>query len=223
MQSKGQLRSSSLHKIGLVVIMALVLGFVAAVLAGSPARANPGVGTPASPTSCPNQGYNTSTTIANCRPTTTTTAPGAFTLSASYKNGRLTWKACGGAQGSTVNLYVDGNPVDTGTIEGSGCTGQRNSEICLAAGSHTVVAMDGGQEATQKITVQNSGCHGPTAASASAGQAGGLTTGSTGGAKASGFLAFTGANIALVVLIAVLLIGLGYAIFTMSRQRRHAS
>lgn len=219
-------RSSSLPRtFGIITIAALLIGFVAAVLAGSPARANPGIGSPESPTSCPHQGYNPSTTIANCRPTTTTGSL-TLTLTVSYKNGHLMWQACAGAstQGSTVQLYVDGNPTDTGTIEGSGCTPKGNVSICLASGQHQATATDSqyGLVAKQDFAVQDSRCHGPTAAAAASADASGSTTGSS-GSKPRGFLAFTGVNVVLMLLGAGLLIGLGYAILRLSRQRRHAA
>ena len=227
--SNGWPKSSSLARtFGIITIAALLIGFVAAVLAGSPARANPGIGSPASPTSCPNQAYNTSTTIANCRPTTTTGSL-SLTLTVSYKNGHLMWRACAGAstQGSAVQFYVDGNPTDTGTIEGNGCTPDRNVSICLASGQHNAVATDSQYSlvAKQTFTVQDSGCHGPTVAAASSADASGSTPGSSGasGSKPGGFLAFTGINVALMLLGAGLLIGLGYAILRVSRRRRHAA
>lgn len=210
---------------------ALLVGFVAAVLAGSPARANPGIGRPASPTSCPNQGYDTSTTIANCRDTTTTTTSSAtFTLTASYKKGHLKWQACAGAsaKGSTVQLYVDGNPIPadsggTDTVHGNGCTSESDAAICLSKGSHEVAATDEPYgTASQTIDVHDPGCTNPTVAAGSSANAGGSTTGS-GGSKPEGFLAFTGANIALLVIGASLLIGLGYGIVRTSKQRRHAA
>jgi hypothetical protein len=221
--------SSPRRFVGLAVLV-LLGGFVVAVLAGSPARANPGVGTPASPTSCPNQGYDTSTTIANCRPTTTTTAgSGTLTLSASYKKGHLTWQACAdaGARGSTVQLYVDGDPVPadnggSGTIQANGCTTTRDATVCLSKGTHQVVATDEPHgTASQTIDVHDPGCSNPSVAAASSANAGGSTTGS-GGPK-PGSLAFTGANIALIVIGASLLIGIGFAILRTSRQRRHAA
>jgi hypothetical protein len=217
------------RRIGLFVVAAMLGGFVIAVLAGSPARANPGVGSPASPTSCPNQAYNTSTTIANCRPTTTTTTGSAsFTLTASYHTGHLSWQACAGAaaQGSTVQLYVDGSPISASnggstTIGSNGCTAATDATVCLARGSHTVTATDEPYgSASQTVDVRSNGCQSPTVAAASSAQAGGSTTGP--GSHTSGFLAFTGADIALMILGAALLLGLGFAIVRMSRQRRRA-
>jgi len=232
MNSNGPLRGSSLpRKLGYLTVTALLVGFVAAVLVGSPARANPGIGSPASPTSCPNQGYNPSTTIANCRPTTTTTSGTAtFTLSARYHDGHLKWQACAGvsAQGSTVQLYVDGNAISsndggTGTVDGSGCTSDPNATVCLAKGSHEVTATDGQYgSASQVIDVQNSGCTGPALASGAAANANGSGTGSS-SSKPGGALAFTGADIALMVFGASALILLGYAIVRGSRQRRNAA
>jgi hypothetical protein len=223
--SKGSLRSSLPRRIGLLLVAAVALGFVAAVLSGSPARANPGVGTPASPTSCPNQGYNTSSTLANCRPTTTTGSQ-TLTLTVSYRNGQLKWQACAGAgaQGSTVQLYVDGNAVDSRTIEGNGCTSGGNTRICLSPGQHEATATDAqfGLVAHQQFNVQDSGCKNPTVASASSGQAGAGAAGSS-PSGSRGFLAFTGADIALLVVGAGVLLALGYAILRMSRQRRSAA
>jgi hypothetical protein len=218
------MRTSSLpRRVGLALMAAVLLGFVAAVLAGSPARANPGVGVPASPTSCPNQGYNTSTTIANCRPTTTTGSQ-SLTLTVSYKNGQLKWQACAGsgAQGSTVQLYVDGSAVDSRTIGGNGCTSNGNTTICLSSGQHQATATDAQYSlvAQQQFTVQNSGCNNPAVAAASAAESRGSTTGSTG--SRSGSLAFTGANIALMVIGAIILIALGYGTLRIARQRRSA-
>ena len=222
--SKGSLGSSVRRRVGLLLIAALILGFVAAVLAGSPARANPGIGTPASPTSCPNQGYNTATTIANCRPTTTSGSL-SLTLTVSYRDGKLKWQACAGAsaQGSTVQLYVDGNAVDSQTIEGSGCTPSGNASVCLSPGQHQATATDAqyGLVAQQPFNVQDSGCRSPTVAAASAANASGATTGSS-GTRPGGFLAFTGANIALMIIAAVILIALGYGILRIARQRRSA-
>ena len=217
--------SSSSRTFGSITIAALLIGFVVAVLAGSPARANPGIGSPESPTSCPHQGYNPSTTIANCRPTTTTSSP-TLTLTVSYRNGHLMWQACAGAstQGSTVQLYVDGNLTDTGTIEGNGCTPHGNVSICLASGQHHATATDSqfGLVAEQNFAVQNSGCRGPTAAAAASADSSRSPTGSS-GSKPGGFLAFTGVNVVLMLLGAGLLIGLGYAILRLSWQRRHTA
>lgn len=220
----GLQRFGLARRVGMLLVAAMLLGFVAAVLSGSPARANPGVGAPDSPTSCPHQGYNTSTTIANCRPTTTTGSQ-TLSLTVSYKNGRLKWQACAqpADQGSTVQLYVDGNAVDSGTIEGSGCTSLGNTNICLSPGQHQATATDAQYSlvAQQQFSVQDSGCNSPSAAAASAANASGSTTGSS-GSHPSGFLAFTGANIALMVIGAIILIALGYGTLRVARQRRSA-
>jgi hypothetical protein len=222
-------RATSARRAATLLVGLLTLGFVGIVLAGPSARANPGSLNQTAPTHCtpPTNPYNTSTTVATCG-TTTTVSPATVTLTVTYQSGHVKWQACvnRSAAGSSVQLYIgqqgsgSAQPVDSSTINGSGCTPQGNVALCLAQGSYTATAVDQPYgQASRSFEVQNSGCRNPTTLAGSAGQVG---SGSASG-NHSGSLAFTGADIALMAIGAAVLLAFGYTLVKLSNRRRHVA
>ena len=205
---RGGARSAPLRLLG-------SLGVLAAVLI--PALVGTGAVAASADTSttCPNSGYS-SATIADCTTTTTTQGGGQshLALTVGYASQVVKWQACvdpAGAQGSTVNLFIDGQKENqaggTGTVQAGGCTGDTNLSICLAQGTYAVTAVDQAVgNATESLTVP---------ASRACESVGSLT--SKGG---GGTLAFTGSNILRLVVIAAILLVLGYAVVRVNRMRR---
>lgn len=228
-------RATVYRRAGTLLLAMLAFGFVGAILAGTSARANPGTLSQTAPTHCtpPTNPYNTSTTVATCG-TTTTVGQATITLSASYRSGHLKWRECAGqpASGSAVELWLgrqgggSAQPVDSSQIGSSGCTPDSNLAICLASDSYTATGVvQGYGQASQSFTVQKSGCQNPTTLTASAGQTGSGAghDGSVSAGTHRGFLAFTGANVAVMAIGALALLALGYALVKLSRQRRHSA
>ena len=200
----------------------LVVGFVAALLAGPSAHATSRIvnhsllGDECTPQTNP---YGSSTTIADC--VTSTTGPAAtVTLTISYRSGEVSWSACIGssASGSTVQLYINGSLEDSSQVASNGCTPGKEFALCLQTGSYNAVAVDQPYgQASAVLRVEDSGCASPAVLSATAG-----VGGSGGTARHSGGLAFTGADIALLVIAAVALMTVGTAIVKMTKHRRAA-
>jgi hypothetical protein len=130
-----------------------------------------------------------------------------------------------------------------------GCTADPGFPICLVPGNYSAVAVDQFGQATNMLPVTVSGCHDPIslavgsngqsatgAGSSGIGSSGigssgigssgigssGTGTGTSGTSSSSGALAFTGTNVLILLLIAALLIVLGYAMVRLNRQRRGA-
>ena len=227
--SAGDLwRAARWRRLGMLGPLLLIVGFVIAVIGGSPARANPATLGQATPSQCtpPTNPYHPSTTVASCE-TTTSTPEATVTLSISYQSGHVKWRSCVGAvaAGDTVQLFINGDQVDSSQVSGSGCTPDNNLSLCLAPGTYNATAVDQKYgQATRSFTVSESGCNNPTTLSASAGNSGGGSSESGSNAAAAngqhGFLAFTGANIALLVLGAGIVIAVGYALLRTSRRGR---
>ena len=218
-------------RLGTLGLVALAAAFVAAIFAGSVAHAAPNLSQQAAGSGCtpPTNPYGSATTIADCN-TTTTAAQATLTLSVSYQSGHLTWKVCveASAVGSSVQIYLNGQQVDSSQVAASGCTPTNNLAICLASGTYTATAVDQPYgETSQSFTVQESGCSNPTSLTASAGQsgsgAGNSGSGAASGGAHQGALAFTGADIALLVIGAAALMTIGYGIVRTTRRRRPAS
>ena len=193
-------------------------GALIAVLSGSPAEAFPGPSTQTQAPLCTSgvpDAYRTLDTIAGCSTTTTVAASSDFTLAISYSTGMVTWKACGSPSlsATTVQLYIDGQAVTGGsaTVGGGGCTDETNTAVCLAPGGHTGTAVDGPNQASKSFTVTSSGCSNPQLLSGSGPQA---------GHAGSGRLAFTGANIVLLLVAAGLLMSIGYSAIRLTKLRR---
>lgn len=196
--------------IRLWVGLGVLAAAVTPVLLGSSA----GAASADTTTTCPNSGYS-SATIANCD--TTTTSGGAqaqLSLTVKYPDQDLGWQACvrpAGAQGSVVNLFVDGQEENkaggSGSIESDGCTTAESLPICLAQGTYSVTAVDQavGND-TKTLTVPASRACESVASS---------TSKSGGGA-----LAFTGSDILRLVVFAAILLVLGYAVVRFNRLRR---
>ncbi|HEX4863158.1 MAG TPA: hypothetical protein VFV02_03745, partial [Acidimicrobiales bacterium] len=215
-------RRGRLRGVATVGLALLLVGFVAQLLAGPSAHASPGAAdqfaladkkcTP------PTNPYGSSTTIADCG-TTTTVGEANVTLSISYNSGRIRWRACvsQSATGSTVQLYINGSPEDSSQVVGNGCTPNNNFALCLRAGRYNATAVDEPYgQASQVLEVRDSGCANPTVLSATSG----LNGTGNGTARRAGGLAFTGADIALLVIAAAALMILGTVIVKMARQRR---
>lgn len=218
---RARLRGSAALVVSLVALVGLLVPLLLDSSANAALLGASSVSPAANGGPCPTDPY-TSSTVSKCRGhNTTTTNPAAtITLTISYKNGTITWQACGyptAAQGSTVQLYLDGQPITesggSAPVQASGCAGASLS-LCLVSGSYTAVAVNPFGQAANTMTVSKSGCAHP------------ITLASNSGAqtksKSSGALAFTGSNVLLLLLAALLLIALGYAIVRINRQRRHA-
>lgn len=197
------------------VRLAATLGLLAAVTIPVLATTAAGTASADTATSCPNAGYS-SATIADCTPTTSSGAgeQGAahLVLTAHYSDRVLDWKACVAPAtgfGSTAQLYLDGQQQNEaggkGTIGSDGCTADMKIPLCLAKGTYTVSAVD------QTV--------GSDTKSMTVGQSQACGTGATSGAN-HGALAFTGTNILRLVVIAAILLILGYALVRFNRQRR---
>lgn len=197
------------------VCFAAMFGLLAAVTIPLLASSAPTAASADTTTSCPNAGYS-SATIADC---TTTTSSGMgrqgaahLVLHAHYSHRILDWRACvapSSGFGSTVQLYLDGQQQNeaggTGTIGSDGCTADTQIPLCLAKGTYTVTAVD------QTV--------GSDTKSMTVGQSQACGTGATSGAS-HGALAFTGTNILRLVLIAAILLIVGYVVVRLNRQRR---
>lgn len=210
-------RVTSVRRVAALGLAVLAAGFLAAVFTTSPAHASPRVG--AQTCTPPTNAYGSSTTIADCGSTTTSSVPANVTLTISYGSGHVMWKACAGAaaQGSTAQLYIDGNQESSAQVNGSGCTPENNLALCLAPATYNATAVDQPYgEASQSFTVSDSGCSNPTVLAGS-----GAATGSGSGGGHS-TLAFTGSDIALMVVGALMLITVGLYTVRMARQRGRA-
>lgn len=215
---RGDLRA--VVTFGLVL---LVIGFVGALLAGPSARASSAATNQfalADKCTPPTNPYGSSTTIADCEASTTVREAGV-TLAIKYDSGQVEWSSCvsRSAGGSTVYLYINGSLEDTSVVASDGCTPSKTFALCLKAGDYNATAVDQPYgSATQSLDVRDSGCASPTVLSATAGLngSGSGTTGQRGG------LAFTGANIALLIIAAAALLTLGIVIVKMARRRQNA-
>ena len=201
----------------------LLLGFLGAVLTGPSARASsavPGQFALADDCTPPTNPYGSSTTIADCEPSTTV-GEAEVTLAIKYDSGQVEWSACvsPSASGSAVQLYINGSLEDSSPVASNGCTASKTFALCLKAGDYNATAVDQPYgQASRVLEVKDSGCADPTALAATAGLNGSAsgTSGHTGG------LAFTGAHITLLIVAAGALIGLGIIIVKMARQRQKA-
>ena len=215
---RGGLRAGATFGLAL-----LLVGFVGALLAGPSAHASSAVANQfalADKCTPPTNPYGSSTTIADCN-SSTTVAEADVTLAIKYDSGQVEWSACvsRSASGSTVSLYINGSLEDSSQVGSKGCTPSKTFALCLKAGDYNATAVDQPYgSASQVLRVRDSGCANPTVLSATAGLngSGSGTTGHRGG------LAFTGANIALLIIAAAALMTLGTVIVKMARQRQNA-
>jgi hypothetical protein len=200
----------------------VLVGFVLSLLVGPSAHASTGLTNRFAADRCtpPTNPYGSSTTIAECG-TTTTVAQATITLTISYKSGVVDWRACVSerAEGSTVQLYINGSLEDSSQITSDRCTPKKDLALCLRPGSYNATAVDQPYgQGSAVLRVDESGCSNPAvlAATAAVNGSGGTATGHSGG------LAFTGADIALMVIAAAALITIGIVIVKMTRQRQSA-
>lgn len=163
----------------------------------------------------------TTTTVASQTTTTTSSCPpsSGAVLSVSYANNTLGWTVIGlptSAAGTLVHLYVNGvaqGPAGTATVSAQGCTATAEDPVCLSSGVYTVAALiPGFGTPTTSLDISSAACV-TTAAS-------GTPPGSSSSSSNGGSLAFTGADIALLVVGAVFLIVLGRLLVQASRRRR---
>jgi hypothetical protein len=213
---RGRLRGSA----GLIVGLVALIGLLVPLLLDSSANAaSLRTGSIRAATTCPTDPY-TSSTVSECTTTTTTGTTITIILTIGYSNGTITWQACGyplAARGSAVQLFLAGQqmtqPGGSATVQASLCAGA-SFALCLVPGAYPAVAVNQFGQASKTMTVTSSGCRNP------------ITLASNSGAqtksKSSGALAFTGSNVLILLLAALLLIALGYAIVRINRQRRHA-
>jgi len=194
----------------LAASVAALLGLLLPLLFDSPANAA-GLRPTSSTPSCTTYPAGDCTTTTTASSTTSTTGVSVnLTLTASYSNGVLRLEVCGfpaAATGTTVHFYVNGTlQTETGVVQSNGCTTLTLDPTCLPASVYQLVAVDQPYgEATLAFTVtRGEAC---TAAAS--------TSRST--------LAFTGANILKLLVIAGILIVLGYAIVRLNRLRRRAN
>ena len=216
-------RRGGLRAVATLGLALLLVGFVAALLAGPSAHASSAVANQfvlAEKCTPPTNPYGSSTTIADCG-TSTTVGEARVTLSIKYHSGEIDWRACVGrsASGSTVQLYINGSPEDSSQVAADGCTPSKTFALCLKAGDYNATAVDQPYgQASEVLRVKNSGCASPTVLSATSGLNG--SANGTGGQ--AGGLAFTGADIALLVIAAAALMIVGTVIVKVARQRRSA-
>jgi hypothetical protein len=194
------------------------LGVLAAVLIPVLVGTSAGAASADTSTTCPNSGYS-SATIADCSTTTTTQGGGRshLNLTANYSDQVLSWQACvrpAGAQGSTVNLFVDGQeqngPGGSGTVLADGCTADSHLSICLAQGTHSVTAVD------QAVGSDTKSVNVPASRACE-------SAGSSPSKGGGGALAFTGSEIFRLLVLGAILMILGYAVVRFNRQRRQRS
>jgi hypothetical protein len=166
-------------------------------------------------TTCPTDAY-TGSTIAPCGTTTTTSAVTiVIVVKIGYHDGLVSWQACGfpaTAVGTTAQLYLGGEliriPGGTAAVLAGGCTADPSFPICLVPGNYAAVAVDQFGQASATVPVTGSGC--PDAISLAVSSHSPSATGTR------------GTNVVILLLIAALLIVLGYAIVRLNRQRRGA-
>jgi hypothetical protein len=119
--------------------------------------------------------------------------------------------------GTTVQLYLDGQvqtePGGSGQVQPDGCTSDPEINACFLTANHTYTAVAVDQsygEASGSVAIGTLTCAATAAASSAQSGSGG------------GSLAFTGANIVLLVAAGVAAVLIGNAIVRLSRQRRQA-
>jgi hypothetical protein len=208
----------------LVVCLAALVAFLIPVFFGSPAGASTAQSAATTCTSYPSSACTT-TTVAGATTTTvagaTTTAPtcppaSGPTLVASYADNVVSWSVSGlptSAVGTTIHLYLNGQiqgPGGTAVVAGT-CTATAQDPVCLSAGNYTAAAsIPGVATPTTTLAVSSSGC---------LSSAGSGTPGS-GSSSSGGSLAFTGADILLLLAIAAILLFAGFVSVRLARQRR---
>lgn len=191
-------------------------------------------------TTCPTDPESSTGATIPCE--TTTTAPGTTTcsttpvLQVTYADGTLAWKASGyptSAAGTSVSLFVNGVSISTTTVvdSGGGCvpstsaagstqtspvTGAATVTVCLQPGTYSAVAVDSGFADTNSVSFTaptGQTCANPT----------NLTGASPSAAKpGAGALAFTGANVARLGIIALCVIAIGAGLTKLARRRRYS-
>jgi hypothetical protein len=204
--------------VGLMGALA-VIGLAVVTIFGAPARA----ASPSAATDCDTYPYCTTSSMGSTTSTTGSITV-TLTLTIHYSGGIVNWQECGfppGATGATVRLYLDGivqsQPGGSAAVEANGCTNDSSFPLCLAPATYTAVGVvDQYGEASATFTVSSPGCANPVALAASSATAAG------GASSGGGGLAFTGADLALVALVAVGLIGVGITVVRLNRRRRHA-
>jgi hypothetical protein len=206
-----------------------LLGFLTvAFLSSAPAHA---AGRLASDTTCPTAAYSPDDTIQSCNTTTTAAVSSNLQLTISYSDGYVHWQVCGfvsSGVGTTVQLYLDGQlqtePGGTGTVQPGGCTNVPEIYVCDLKPNHTYTAAAVDQpygEADSTVATGSLPCSERVAA-ASAGAPANAGSSDHAGNSGSGSLAFTGANIILLVAAAIAAVLVGNAIVRLSRQRGQA-
>jgi hypothetical protein len=222
-------RSRWASKVGAAVSAAALLGALIPILAGASSAGLSGLSGAASAATCPTEAYSgqpvncatsTSQGSSTVAPTSTTasTAPlttlgpcssSGITLTASYSAGHVLWQVSGfpqSAVGTTVDVFLAGVLLGSGTVSSSGCALGGDPD-CLKAGTYPIAAIDGSLTADATVTVSSTeACLASSTGSSSKSGGGGL--------------AFTGGQIALLVALALLLIVLGATVFRLARQRR---
>ena len=224
-------------------VVGSVAGFAVSVPSSS-ASSLQAAGT-TSATTCPTVAYTIATI--DCSGTTTSTAtaqcPDDPTLQLGYSaGGTVTWRAFDyptSAIGTTVVLVINGTAVGSGVVNNLCDPPGTVTTKCLNVGAYHAVVVDQGFPDTNTVTFSVTSpptcAHavGPTVLTGSGNDigAGGNGTGAGGNAAggahatpgapgASGALAFTGANLVRLLLIALAVIGAGTAITRSARRRR---
>ena len=207
---------------------------------GNPASSQAIADVPPDPSVCPTP----SPTTSSPGPTPTTTVTGTPTPPCDPTQATLSvyivaqgayvrGTACGFLAGETVDVYIHSTPRFIGSTTGhsDGTAGMRAQiPVCIAPGTHTfeLIGETSGHVATADFTVSpSSACQGSVAAGG--GTVGGSGTAAGGGSVASnqgggptGGLAFTGMDILLLVLLALVLLVLGTIAVVSVRRRRTA-
>ncbi|HWA65686.1 MAG TPA: hypothetical protein VG899_04880 [Mycobacteriales bacterium] len=184
---------------------------------GKPATSQVTYSAPPDPTKC----HSASPT-----PTPTKTCAATQAILSVYivpEGARLRGHACGFTPGELVYIYLHSAPVFVGSTvaDADGVAAKHvNVPKCIAPGQHEfmMVGQSSGNVATATFTITKSNAcpsSGGSVVAVSAGSGG--STGGTG--SGGGSLAFTGADIAAMVLVALVLLALGAALVTVRRRR----
>lgn len=221
------------------------IAFLGMVPVAAPAGAAP-VAAPAAVT-CPTVDYTGVTapcqTSTTAPVTTPVDCPASPLLSVSYTPGTLTWIAYDYpslAVGSTTTLYLNGSIVSSAPVAGNCSTtgppalaqvrsvrGTNSVSLCLNPGTYTGVAVDQGFNDTNPVTFTVPGgtppCATPTGPILTQTPVANPSVATPSVAKTtpSGTLAFTGANVLRLLLLALLLLAIGVAITLATRRRQH--
>lgn len=176
-----------------------------------------------SPTTSPTVSPTPTTAATHCKPT-----KAILSVYIVPEGAQLRGHACGFNPGESVFVYLHSAPVFVGsTVAASDGIAAKNVSIptCIAPGQHEflMVGQSSGNVATATFTVTKdpSVCNPSSGAGGGSVQPVGANSGGSGG-SGGGTLAFTGADILAMVLVALILLVLGITTVLAVRRRRTA-